>query len=459
MAKTIEPENDAYKPQTELKVGRMVSSRANTPDDGAAEALHFFNTFPELRPVGPFADPRNSTIRRFRLEGSDRTGVSFIVAQNITLEAVNEIKHEYYETQLERRSKRSKREKKNARYSREKPKRSEANITSASSAAEVTSAQVTAAETLQQPIGSTAVNTHNGDSLTEMLQALSLQTRRHEQEQVTVADLIVDKWIDDHGLTQDQKRLFLRHVMPLARDRRRGEMTLLSDTIYLKYCEHLLDRIYPLDHSKVTDPLKTERRTQKAENVESVEQVKKSIKELDERVSGELSEIKKLLSNNETRNSAVKTDIVSFQRDTLELVNAARDLAGMPPITGLYELASANASGHSHLCASCENEKRLEEFIEFLKRRGYTVQSPAEVQKQLRKDLEEEKKRVQNLEIRVRKLEIEKQKDERKFDWTPVLLTVIILLFSTILAIQYMHSHKATSNAKEGTSNSSENGL
>lgn len=174
----------------------------------------------------------------------------------------------------------------------------------------------------------------------------------------------------------------------------------------------------------------------KAENAESLEEVKKSIKELNERVSSGFAEIRgTLLAVTNNLAGSINTDIVLFAKETLERVNLLRCLASKPALANLYELLNEAGRGYTSAFGLFKDEETLDKIIETQKRRGYTVLTPGEVIEELRKDLNEERRQRQELEARVRSLETGVHQ-AKKVDWTPVILMIIILLFVSMILAQ-----------------------
>lgn len=185
----------------------------------------------------------------------------------------------------------------------------------------------------------------------------------------------------------------------------------------------LLDRIYPISPNKEeASSFQTEPRTslEKTKNSESIEEVNKSVKELAERIPHEFAEIKRMITD-KTSNSTDSADsnLLSSAQNTLEHVNFLRNLAGKPPLANLYELLSGARSDHNDISRLYKEEEALYELAESLKRRGYIVRSPGKVIDELRKDLNEEKRQRQELEIRFRSLETSNHQ-ARKVDWVPL---------------------------------------
>jgi hypothetical protein len=446
MTNSIEPGIRRHKLLTDLKVGRMVSSRTNTPDEGAVEAKHFFEMFPDLRPVGPFNDPRNSTIKRFRLEGANKTGISYAVGRNITLVAVDEIKQEYQTTRLEREGRKKKLEK-SEKFAVEASIKSWSDAELASSAGGAISESAASAgkETRQQHMVRSDTNALSESGFIERPQALLL-TQVQEQHVVTWGDLVVDKLMTDHGLTQSQQDRFMRHVTPIVQGLRRDENEVLAEVVYIKYCQALLDRIYPLDQDKSENSSETELHAH-LENSKSADEVKK--RQDVERTSGELA------VNNNDRNYSSDSglahspgaDIASSYKDTLERVNMFRNIAGKPEVASLYELPSDTRSGH--IVGEELRKDNIEECVQLLKANGYTVTSPRESIKKLERDLSEEVNERRKLEFRVRDLEA-KDRQAGKFEWGPIILIAIFIGFLLmILAMRHFLSSRNESSSNK----------
>ena len=434
MVTHIELGSNAYGSETKLRAGRMISSRASTSADGAAEATYFFRTFPELRPVGPFNDPRNSAIVRFRLEGSDKTGISYVVGRNISSEAVDEIKREYHGMRPERRKKKNRRGGQRVMT----PKGYENTNNESPCSRKDDFSQETSDASVQTPLAPSAMNVRS-DGPVGSVQPLLSQISNQELPQVTAIDLLVDKQISDHYLTEHQKEIFLQHVAPF-RNLQNDKMTTISEIAYLKYCEFLLDRLYPISPNKEeASSFQTEpgNSLEKTKNSESIEEVKKSVKELAERVPRESAEIKRMIADM-TSNSTDSADsnLLSFAQNTLEHVNFLRSLANKPPLANLYELLNGAESDHNDISRLYKEEETLYKLAESLKRRGYSVRSPGEVIDELRKDLNEEKRQRLELEVRVRSLETSNHQ-ARKVDWVPLILGVVpTLSILVILALK-----------------------
>lgn len=472
MTSRIVLEDDGYEPQTELSIRHMTSSWTDTPDDGAVEAMYFLERFPDLRPVGPFRDPRNSRINRFRLESSDRTGISYVVGHNINLEEINAIKEAYQQRRTERQSRKRKH-----RAKRDSSKRMSGFDPSAANQhgeAAFTSRTAASATVARQVSGiSTGIDGHDSIcSPATNREAIGLKNEKRQQplshpvrclypetqqRQVIFPRPHIEKMMAEHGLTAEQKDWFLEYekekaavMLPSGYDQEAELDFLLTcriDLIYLASGEAKSDRAKEIEslHAEVKS-MKEEQTTRSLNEEREAARFKKledAVTSLQDNVTSLQDNVTKIsngilaltnIISNILSNSSRGEDIVSKYNDVLDHANMVRDLCGMRRLSSLRELGRA------------EEQERLE-TIECLKKLGYTVQSPGEVIEELRKDAIEERKQRQELEARVLDLETRIHQAE-KFD---IILTIVLLFVLMILALQhFLRSRNGSSNTKGG---------
>lgn len=444
MASDIFLENDGYSPQPGLRIGHMTSSWTDTPDDGVVEAWYFLKRFPDLRPVGPFRDPRNSLINRFRLESSDRTGISYVVGRNITLEAINAIKEADQQRRTGRQS-----EKRKRRAKRGSNKRVSGSPSTANPRGAAFTSTATASTTVARQKSHISTGIDGRDCICS-------PATNQEQRQVIFPRPYIEKMMAEHGLPAEQKDWFLEYAKERAKSMLPSGYDPEAELDFLRTCRIELfylasgkvksDRAREIEspHAEVRS-MKQEQTTKSLNEEREDARLKKledaftSLQDIVAKLSNDILVLTKTISN-ELSNSS-REDIVSKYNDVLDYANMVRDFSGMPRLSSLSELGRA------------EEKERLDNAIECLRRQGYTVQSPGEAIEELRKDMMEERKQRQELEARVLELETRIHQAE-KFD---IIVMIILLSVLMILALPYiLRSRSGSPNTKEGF-NGSEN--